>query len=240
MADILAELEGILSADEIAKLRGNTAATERLSRASELLSFYDGETETPPAPPQRREAPPVERQPVRGASDDLTSVLAELGKVTATLGGLDDRIAKTTNDLIEKRGQELIAVSMRNNRELSKIDSRHRAEFGEDLDDTKLNTHAAAAAEAGRPFRTITEAYDDMTREDRFKKQLETGVADGVREQLKVRASSNVPGVTPQSASPMIRMLKTPRTSATGAATAGEKAGQALADLLAQRGEVVS
>jgi len=240
MADILAELEGILSADEIAKLRGNTAATERLSRASELLSFYDGETETPPAPPQRREAPPVERQPVRGATDDLASVLAELNKVTTTLGGLDERIKTTTNEVINQRGNELIAVSMRNNRELSKIDNKHRAEFNEDLDDAALEAHAAAAAAAGRPFRTITDAYEDMTREARLKKQVDSQVETRVRDELKSRASGQVPGVTPQAASPMIRMLKTPRTSATGAATAGEKAGQALADLLAQRGEVVS
>jgi len=240
MADILAELEGILSVDEIAKLRGNTAATERLSRASELLSFYDGETETPPAPPQRREAPPVERQPVRGASDDLSTVLAELNKVTATLGGLDERIATTTNDLINKRGQELIAVSMRNNRELSKIDNKHRSEFNEDLDDTALEAHAAAAAAAGRPFRTITDAYEDMTREARLKKQVDTQVDTRVREELKARASGNLPGVTPQAATPMLRVLKTARTSASGTATAGEKAGAALADLLAARGEQVA
>ena len=242
MADILAELEGILDPAELAKIRGNEAVKTRLTRASEILSFYDGETETPPAPPQRREAPPAEpaRTTPRAATDDLSKVLEELGRVTSTLGGLDEKIKTTTTELINQRGQELIAVSMRNNRELSKIDNRHHTEFGEDLDDAKLEAHAAAAAEAGRPFRTITEAYEDMTREARFKKQLDTSVESRVREELKARASGQVPGVTPQAATPMLKVLKSARPTAPGAAATSDKAGRALEDLLAQRGEVVA
>lgn len=240
MADILEELAVILDPAELAKLRGNEAVKTRLDRASEVLSFYDGETETPPAPPQRREPAPEVRPTPRAATEDLSSVLAELSKVTTTLGGLDDRIATTTNDLINKRGKELIGAAMANSRELMKIDNRNRAEFGTDLDDAALEAHAAAAAAAGRPFRTITDAYEDMTREERFKKQLDTGVETRVREELKARASGQVPGVTPQAATPMLRVLKSPRTSASGADTTGDKAGAALTELLAARGEVVA
>lgn len=240
MADILAELEGIIGKEAADKIRASEVGNARLARASEVVTFYDGETDTPPAPPQRREAPPGERQPVRGATDDLTSVLAELSKVTTTLGGLDEKIATATNTIIEKRGQELIGAAMANSRELMKLDNKHRADFGADLDDSALEAHAAAAIAAGRPFRTITDAYEDMTREARLQKQIKSGIETGVRDELKVRATNNLPGVTPQAASPMLRTLKGPRAGATNGSTAAEKAGAALSERLAERGEFVS
>jgi hypothetical protein len=146
--------------------------------------------------------------------------------------------------MVQARGNELvnnaIAISMRNNRELTRIDARHRADFGEDMDDAKLDAHIAAARDVGRPFRTITEAYDDMTREARFKKELDSGVETGVREALKTRASGQVPGVTPTAASPMLTMLHKRPNGSTDSGTHLDKAARALEERLNARGEQVA
>jgi hypothetical protein len=243
MADILDDLEGILGADAITKLRANPALTTRLTRAEEVREFYDGEVETPPAAPPRREAPPV--RPPTGGGETLADVMAGLKTVTDRIGTIDKTVTDKVNEVVQARGSELlnnaIAISMRNTRELTKLDSRHRADFNEDLDDSKLEAHVKAATEAGRPFRTITEAYDDMTREARVKKQVDTGVETGVREALKARASGQVPGVTPQSGSPMLKLLrKGPSTPGADGGTHLDKAARALEERLSERGESVA
>lgn len=243
MADLLTELEGFLGADQVAKLRSNPAALERVSRASEVLSFYDGETETPPAPPVRREAPPTPIvRPASGTEESLTAIMARLD----SFGNIDEKIKAGVETVVKARGDELvnnaIAISMRNNRELSKIDAKHRAEFGEDLDDAKLTAHVDAAVAAGRPFRTITDAYDDMTRQARIDKQIATGIESGTREALKVKAAATLPGVSPSGASPMLKQMHLARRPG-GAPESGthvDTAARALEARLAERGEQVA
>lgn len=238
MADILAELEGFLGKEQADKIRANETLNTRLAKANEVFSFYEGDTETPPTPPQRREAAPE----VRHATSDpgLAAIMAKLDSI----GDVDAKIKTGVEAVVTARGNELvnnaIAIAMRNTRELQKIDTRHRADFGAEFDDTKLEAHIDAAREAGRPFRTITEAYDDMTREDRVKKEVSTGIETGVREGLKARASGNLPGVTPTAATPMLQMLKTARRGTSeGAGNHLDKAGAALVEKLAANGTYI-
>lgn len=233
MADILTDLEGILGVDAVAKLRGNEAVATRLSRASELVEFYDGESTTPPAPPQRREPPPASGT----QSAELSAIMTKL----EGFGDVDKKIADGIAAAVKTGGAALhdtaVADAVRINRELSKLDARHRADFGEELDDDKLRAHVDAAIAAGRPFRTVPDAYEDMTREARVAKQVATGVETGVREKLKERASGELPGVTPSAASPMLRMLKTARTgTGNGSGNHLDAAGAALAERLADNG----
>jgi hypothetical protein len=245
MADILDDLEGILGAEAVTKLRANPTVATRLQRGESIREYYDGTMEGDPPPPVVRPAagaPP----PVTVGTGSLADVLGELNKVTERLGKIDETVANKVNEIVEKRGNELVgtatAISMRNIRELSKIDNRHRTDFGEELDDTKLEAHAAAAAAAGRPFRTVTEAYEDMTREQRLQKQIAAGVETGVREKLKERSNATIPGVSGTSGSPMLRMLRKGPSGpgAGGEASAVSKAARALEERLAERGENVA
>ena len=231
---ILDDLEGFLGADAVATLKANPQAAEYIAKVDDVYGFYTGERETPPVPAPRREAPPTPT--VRPATDnpDLSSILAKLNDVTTSLGGLDDRIKNTTNTLIEARGKELIGAAMANSRELMKIDSRNRAEFGEELDDTKLEAHAAAAIAAGRPFRTITEAYEDMTREARVNKTVD----NRVREELRQRNSGQVPGVSAPAATPMLSVLKGGNRQAGDVGSKFDAAAAALRARQSERGEV--
>lgn len=242
MADILAELEGFLGKEAADKIRGSETMKSRMAVVNDVMGFYEGDTEIPPAPPQRRETPP-EVRPATGAGDPgLAAIMAKLDSI----GDVDAKIKSGVETVVAARGNELvnnaIAIAMRNTRELQKIDTRHRADFGTEFDDVKLEAHVAAAIEAGRPFRTITEAYEDMTREDRVAKRVETGIETGVREGLKARASGTLPGVTPTAATPMLQMLKTSRRGTTGNGDAGnhlDKAGAALAERLANNGTFI-
>lgn len=242
MPDYLTELEGLLDADSIAKIRGNEAVRTQLARAGEVMDFYDGVSDTPPPAPTRREAPPAgDRRP---ATDDLSSLTAQLTGITSKLDGLDTTISTKINEVVQQRGNELvnnaIAISMRNSRELSKLDARNRADFGSDLDDDALSAHVDKAKEAGRPFRTITDAYDDMTREARNQKVVDTTVETRVREELKTRASGNVPGTSSPAATPMLKVLKGGSRQPGDAGTHIDSAAQALRDRLAERGETVA
>jgi len=229
---ILDDLEGFLGADAVANLKANPQAAEYIAKVDDVYGFYTGERETPPAPAPRREAPPA----VRPATDgpDLASILAKLDTVTTSLGGLDDRIKTTTNSIIEERGKQLIGAAMANSRELMKIDNRNRAEFGTELDDAALEAHAAAAAASGRPFRTITDAYEDMTREARVNKTVDSRV----REELKTRNSGHVPGVSAPAATPMLSVLKGGNRQAGDAGSKFDAAASALRARQAERGEV--
>lgn len=237
MADLLTDLEGFLGKEAADKLRATPDAVTRLSRASEILSFYDGDTDTPPAAPRARETPPV----VTGAGDEtLAQIMARLD----TIGDIDKKITEGVNKVVEARGAELrggaVTDSIRITRELTRLDARNRADFGEDMDDAKLDAHITAARDAGRPFRTVTDAYEDMTRQARIDKQVAAGIESGVREKLKDRASGNVPGVTPTAASPMLTMLHKRPNGSTDSGTHLDKAARALEERLESRGEHVT
>ena len=240
MADLLTELEGFIGKEAADKLRATPEAATRLSRASEILNYYDGETETPPAPPRKREDPPAPRSASGTGDETLAQIMARLD----SFGDIDKKIADGVNKVVETRGAELrggaVADSIKITRELTRLDARHRVDFNEDLDDTKLEAHIAAAREAGRPFRTVTDAYEDMTRQARIDKQVAAGVEAGVREKLKEKASANVPGVTPTGASPMLTMLHKRPNGTTDSGTHLDEAARALEARLAERGEQVA
>jgi len=240
MADLLTELEGFLGKEAADKLRATPEAATRLSRASEVLNYYDGETETPPAPPRKREDPPAPRAASGTGDETLAQIMARLD----SFGDIDKKITDGVNKVVETRGAELrggaVADSIKITRELTRLDARHRADFNEDLDDTKLEAHIAAAREAGRPFRTVTDAYDDMTRQAQIDKQVAAGVEAGVREKLKEKASANVPGVTPTGASPMLTMLHKRPNGTTDSGTHLDRAARALEERLNARGEQVA
>jgi len=240
MADLLTDLEGFLGKEAADKLRATPDAVTRLSRASEIMSFYDGYTETPPTAPRVREAPPTVRSATGAGDETLAQIMARLDG----LGNIDEKIKEGVNKIVEARGAELrsgaVADSIRIVRDLTRLDARNRADFGEDMDDAKLQAHIDSATAIGRPFRTVTDAYEDMTRQARIDKQVAAGIESGVREKLKDRASGAVPGVTPTAASPMLTMLHKRPNGSTDSGTHLDKAARALEERLESRGEHVA
>lgn len=222
------ELEGLLGPDVVAKLPAEMQS--KLSDASHLKDYYDGITDdpTPPIRQPARATPPAST--VAAATADLDAIGALLDK---KMGDLDTRVQAKLDEALKTRGDELfnnsVAASIRINRELGRIESRHRVDLGEELDETKLNTFINDRKAAGHTYASVTDAYEDMTREARTEKQVE----DRVREKLKQRSSGdNLPGITPiDSKGPLATMMQ--RTKADGAGeTSASKAGSALADRL--------
>jgi hypothetical protein len=235
MADILAELEGILGADAVAKLRTNEATVTRLTKASELIGYYEGESDTPPAAPARREPPPAAGvTPPAVGGDSLAAIMARLD----SFGNLDEKIKTGVDAVVQARGQELrggaVADAIRITRDLAKIDARHRADFGEELDDIALNAYVQKATDEGRPFRTAMDAYEDMTRDRRVDKRVE----DTVREKLKHQASGQVPGQSAPAPTPMLGILKGGKANPGDQGSKFEAAAAALRARQVERGEV--
>jgi hypothetical protein len=245
MADILSDLEGIIGAAEAAKIRANPTLATRLQRGESYREYMDGDMSGDPPPPVRREEPPPPARAAAGAGS-LDDVLGELNKVTERLGNIPKVVEEEVNKVVEKRGGELVgnavATAMRNTLDILDVSSRNREELGIPLDRTKLEAHAKAAQEAGRPFRTVEEAWLDMTREERLQKQIATGVETGVREKLKERSNATLPGVSAPGSSPMLNQLHKirNRTGAAGEQSAVSNAARALEERLAARGELVA
>lgn len=239
MPDILDDLEGILGKEATDKLRSAPLA-QRLQRGDSVREFYDGDQSgDPPAPIRQQQR----QEPQGGGGESLSDIMGQLKTVTEGLSKIPQTVQEEVKKVVDAEGNKLFAnvlsASMRNNRELSRIDSRHRTEFGADLDDAALEAHADAAAKAGRPFRSITEAYDDMTREARVQKEIKTGVETGVREKLKEQNNGSLPGVSGTAGGPMLRALKAVPNGG-GNTSAVSKAARALEETLAARGEAVA
>lgn len=212
MADILEELEGILGADVVATLRSNPYAVTKLKARDDIYEYYMGEHDNAPADPPKPTVEPTRTAPPRVATGAPNSELSAIMAKLDSIGDVDAKIKTGVEAVVTARGNELvnnaIAISMRNSRELSKLDVRNQSELGSALDDDALSAHADAAAKAGRPFRTITDAWEDMTRQARFDKQLREATAKVEADAKTARASGDVPGVSPTAATPMLRVLK--------------------------------
>ena len=182
------------------------------------------------------------------AAAGAASTTAEVKNLSLN-GGLEDGKARLVIEAILKGmpgDQEKVVFStafqhsIKITRELTRLDARHRADFNEDLDDARLEAHIAAARDAGRPFRTVTDAYEDMTKQARIDKLTTAAREEGKREALKDRATANVPGVTPTGASPMLTMLHKRPNGTTDSGTHLDKAARALEERLNARGEQVA
>ena len=106
---LLDDLRGILSPEEFAKIQGSSVAT-RLTRGSELLSYYDGETVEPtPATPPTPAAPTTPAATPAGMFD-----LSEIDRrLEARLGKLNELVDARVNEIVKTRGDELVNNAVR-------------------------------------------------------------------------------------------------------------------------------
>ena len=223
---ILDDFEGVLSTEEIAKIKASPALRTRLEKGDELLTYYtDGET-----PTVETKKPPV-RAEASAEAGDLASITKTLGELTTKLGNV-----VTKEDLeatITKRGNELAQAAssraLKQSDELNRIYRRHEKEFGVEFDSTAFDTWADEQLKSGRQFKSVTAAYEDFTAPERTKAQIETGVRDELKKRNAENQGAQVPGVTPPSSkSPIATFMNRGREKDGENKTAVDRAGAAL------------
>ncbi len=238
---LLDDLRGILSAAEFAKLEADATVKTRLERGDELRSFYDGDeppVTTPPVraagdpPPARRDPPP----PSPGL--DLSAVERLLD---ARQARIDDAIKAGIDAAVKTRGDELynnVRAGVRGDAlQLVKIYTRHQNATGKEWDDAeeqkfndylKTNTEALKAGTGGKPYATLTDAYNDYIAPVVTERTIESEVTKRVKEKT---SGQHLPGTTPGPAvNSTIRVIMSRgRTDANGQPTSSvDKAAAAL------------
>ena len=204
---ILDDLESVLGAEAVAKLKASPMAS-KVTRAGELLDFYtEGTTPHPTDATTRNDS--------HTADLDLSSVEKLLDRKFADLPKtIDDRV----NAIVEKRGNELVTSAvvsaLRSSDELNRIYMRETAETGKQFDSMAFNNFVEEQKKTGKSYKNLMEAYEDMTKDRRIEQTVNTKVEEKVREELKKRADSSIPGVTPASArSPLGVLMNRGRTT---------------------------
>lgn len=200
---IFDELEGLLGAEAIAKLPAEMRS--KLEFGEELTSYYNGDTNEQPKPRTAARAETVTPPAATGAFADLASIETLFDKKFSVL---PEMVKTQVDEAVKTRGNELftnaVATSMQNSRELIRIESRHERDFGAPLNETEFDAFVTAERTKGKTFTSVSQAYDDFTRDKYNDKKIE----DGVRERLKTRESQQgVPGFTPPSATAPHRIL---------------------------------
>lgn len=243
MATLLDELAGVLSAEEIAKIKANPRLSGRMDKVRELEALYYGEDEpvvTPPAvvtPPPAVVTPP----PAAATGDDVRTMVSGILKrldTVVTSDKIEEVVTKTVEKLAPKFIGAAAAQGTRNADELNRIYIGHKSEFAEDFDSQGFNTFIETQQKAGIQYRSVTDAYNDMVKDKRVETKVKKGIEEGVREGLKRRVP--VPGTTPQGTkSPLSVILARGRPTDSTGATAAESAGADLEARLARANSVV-
>ena len=224
---ILDDFEGVLSTEEISKIKASPVLRNRLEKGDELLRYYTEGDEAPPIKIEKTD-PPARTTP----SGDLSDLTKTLGEITAKLGNVvtkDDLEATLT-----KRGNELAQAAssraLKQSDELNRIYRRHEKDFGEEFDSTKFDTWADEQMKAGHQFNSVTAAYEDFTAPQRTKAEIEKGVREGLKVRNAENQGAQVPGVTPPSSkSPIATFMRRGKEADGENKTAVDRAGAALA-----------
>lgn len=202
---LLDDLKGILSPAEFAKLEGNATVKTRIERGDELRSFYDGdETVVDPPPARAATDPPPARRETPPPSLDLSGVERLLD---ARQAKIDDAIKSGIEAAVKARGDELynnVRAGVRGDAlQLVKMYTRHNQVTGKDWDDAeeakfndylKTNAEALKAGTGGKPYATLTDAYNDYIAPTVTERTIETEVDKRVKAKT---SGHNLPGTTP-------------------------------------------
>jgi hypothetical protein len=235
---LIDELAGSLSPAVIARIK---AKPDVFKEVIDMYYAEDGDEK-----PTTTTTPPVAAAATSNNPFSLADIESALDK---RLGAaLDERIKTTAGaaieDVIKTRANELIGQaterSIRSADELNRVYRRHEKEFGEDFDSIAFDKYITEQRAAGHNFSSITSAYEDWTRDKRTEKTIETRVNTATEELKKKKANNEmVPGVTPASArSPISTFINRGKTTDKEGTTAAQRAGAALDEALARRGNL--
>lgn len=243
MASILDDLEGVLSKEELAKIKANPAIATRLTRGDELREWYDGgEVETPPAAVTLPPAPRAGTPPPPGQFD-LSAIERS---IDAKIGAITTTINTTIESALKTRGDELfnnaVRTAVQRSDELQRIYGRHEREVGKPFDSAEFNTYLEKPEVKARGFRTLTDAYEAFVAPVVTERTIETEVNKRYTAKVAADSGKNVPGTTPAPAvNSNIRFFQ--KRTATGAAAETTGAGRAAAALdriMARQNEMAS
>jgi hypothetical protein len=230
---LIDDLEELLSPEEFAKIKGNTAVATRITRGDELRSFYDGDEE--PVVPAARVMPPANT----GGQFDLGAVERMLD---AKLGKINEVVDARVAEVVRTRGDELVnnavRISIQRADELNRIYGRHEKETGKPFDSAEFNTFLEKPEVKAKGYRTITDAYNDYVAPQSMEREVDRRVA----EELSAKSGQHVPGTTPAPATNSnIRVfMKRGTAASTGETTAVARAAALLDRQMAREQELAS
>ena len=219
---IVDELLAMLPADQQQAFRqAHPELVARSVKEAELYDLYEPEQD-PPEPVAAAPfattvhtptLPSAAAAPVVPAADNSAAILEKLNGLNATLDAKLADLKKSvfTKDEWKQERTSATAYVLEQQDEMSQIREDHRSEFGERLDWPSFKTFYNAQVAAGVRFlddptetdkgkKGLRKAYDSYVMDRRTQKQIETGVAAGVKQresQLRVPAQTQATGLSP-------------------------------------------
>ena len=235
------ELSGLFGPEAVAKLTPELRS--KLELGEQLTSYYNNETdEIPVRQPARSAQTPAAAVTPPAATSLVVDMAAIEGLFDKKLGNISETIKSQVDEVVKERGDKLfndvLAVSMRNTRELIQVENRYREDFKEPLDENKLNEFINEQGKKGTRYATVTDAYNAFTADKYVAKRVEDGVRDGLK---NAQSGQHLPGVTPTASRGPVAILQSRRANDGGAGgeTAVSRAGKALAERMAASGNQV-
>lgn len=230
---IIDELRGILGEEAIAKIEGNSTLKTKLTRGDELVGLLDD-----------GKIPPELNSTGAGLTlDQLTAQLntAFTGFETRFAPKIDERVKAVVDPLTAKFTEE-IANARRDAanvgyvaRELVRIENQHKQTFGEDFNESELNTWVKAQQDAGRTFSNVREAYDAWTGPKVMEKKIAEAREEGKRDAM---SSRTVPGVSSPAATGVREKFRAFKNGSQSGQTRTDALDQKLAELDARTARI--
>lgn len=138
-------------------------------------------------------------QPVTTTTASFTDSTAILAALNGLKSSIDERFKNViTKDEVNKLGGELlnnaVTLALKQADEISMIRETNRREFGAELDRTKFEKFVLDNQDPTtkrNKYSTLTEAYDAMVADERYKSRLAKDVAEQVKQKT---SGATVPG----------------------------------------------
>ena len=233
---ILDDFAGVLSTEEIEKIKASPALRTRLEKGDELLTYYT-EGETPTVETKK----PLVRTEVSAETSDLASITKTLGELTTKLGNVvtKDDLDKTLKEKSSEFVNAAVGRALKQTVEMSRVERRHAKDFpGEELDADKFEAWANEQMNAGRSFASITSAYEEYTMKPRLKVEAQAEAREDLKKKNAENQGAQVPGVTPPSSkSPIATFMRRGKEADGENKTAVDRAGAALSARRASQSE---
>jgi hypothetical protein len=246
---ILEELEALVGKDNAAKIAANSDISTRLSEGERLFRYYTGQEDDPDLAADAAKAAADKAAADKAAADkaeadrraaaaapaatDNKAILGELSNLLTTRFSEFEKKVVTIDKLPQYEG-ELLAKTLRLSHDISRIESNHEKEFGEQLDLDKFNTWYDEQKKVGAAYGSVAKAYDVFVGDRRIEAKIKAGVEEGVKAKL---SSTSVPAQTmTESLSPAQTVLREARkTTASEGKSNAVKAAERLAQLQKER-----
>jgi hypothetical protein len=235
---LLDDLTKILGEEAVGKIKADSNISKRLNQGDEFFRMYVGlddattTADTTTAAATTTSAAPVTATATTATSTASPDLMAELRKINQrldTYGDIPKTIETELGKAKETYGRELrqgvVVDALMMADDVFDMKQEYRDLTGKKLDRAEFNTFIEEQKKANRLFHSVRDAYDAYTEPLRRKKEID----DAVEADRKVRATNNVPGVTPPSSnSTLAALMNAGKTSDKNGETAVDRAARRL------------